>query len=269
MLNYIIQLNTFENLCIGTLPMKAQIIYYKLFKWSNRYGLGEPFQLSNSILMLETGITNEKTFIDNRNLLKQKGFISFEPGKKGKPTKYTYNLQVKTEVKTEVNSTAKTTVNPTVNVTGNNGAIKDTTLSNNNILNINNLNKTKQGKNPKEHDYVVKEKAGGGFSQEALELAKLWEQRFGMVSSYRMQNIQDLVDEYGKDIAGYAIKEAHQAANSNWPYIKAIARNESMRRQQENKTGSVYPRGRPAGNAKNDAQAGMQRALEILEGDEE
>lgn len=125
------------------------------------------------------------------------------------------------------------------------------------------------GDREKEHDYVVEEKAGGGFSQEALELAKLWEQRFGVVSSYRMQNIQDLVDEYGKDIAGYAIKEAHQAANSNWPYIKAIARNESMRRQQENKTGSVYPRGRPAGNAKNDAQAGMQRALEILEGDEE
>ena len=125
------------------------------------------------------------------------------------------------------------------------------------------------GDREKEHDYVVKEKAGGGFSQEALELAKLWEQRFGVVSSYRMQNIQDLVDEYGKDVAVYAIKEAHQAANSSWPYIKAIARNESMRRQQENKTGSAYPRGRPAGNAKNDAQAGMQRALEILEGDED
>ena len=125
------------------------------------------------------------------------------------------------------------------------------------------------GDSEKEHDYVVKEKAGGGFSQEALELAKLWEQRFGVVSSYRMQNIQDLVDEYGKDIAGYAIKEAHQAANSNWPYIKAIARNESMRRQQENKTGSVYPRGRPAGNRKNDAQAGRSEALSILglEGD--
>ena len=125
------------------------------------------------------------------------------------------------------------------------------------------------GDREKEHDYVVKETAGGGFSQEALELAKLWEQRFGVVSSYRMQNIQDLVDEYGKDVAVYAIKEAHQAANSSWPYIKAIARNESMRRQQENKTRSVYPRGRPAGNAKNDAQAGMQRALEILEGGEE
>lgn len=125
------------------------------------------------------------------------------------------------------------------------------------------------GDREKEHDYVVKEKAGGGFSQEALELAKLWERRFGVVSSYRMQNIQDLVDEYGKDVSVYAIKEAHQAANSNWPYIKAIARNESMRRQQENKTGYAYPRGRPSGNAKNDAQAGMRRALEILEGDDE
>lgn len=137
------------------------------------------------------------------------------------------------------------------------------------VANLPDIDVDNDGDREKEHDYVVKEKAGGGFSQEALELSKLWEQRFGVVSSYRMQNIQDLVDEYGKDIAGYAIKEAHQAANSNWPYIKAIARNESMRRQQENKTGSAYPRGRPAGNAKNDAQAGRSEALSILglEGD--
>ena len=116
MMNYIIQLNTFENLCTGILPPKAQLIYYKLFKWSNRFGLGKPFRLSNSILMLETGITNINTFTLNRNILKQQGFIDFKPGRPGKQTeyvlldleKYTYNMLPQTEPQTELNTELQT-----------------------------------------------------------------------------------------------------------------------------------------------------------------
>ena len=88
MLNYINQLNIFENLCTGILPPKAQMIYYKLFKWSNRFGLGNPFRVANSILMLETGIKNEHTFTSNRNLLKQYGFIDFKPATNKLATEY-------------------------------------------------------------------------------------------------------------------------------------------------------------------------------------
>ena len=73
---------------------------------------------------------------------------------------------------------------------------------------------------------------GGGFSDDALELAKLWEERFGTVSSFRVTTLQDLIDDYGKDVAVYAIKEAHHQGNSNWNYIKTIARNETIRREQ-------------------------------------
>ena len=88
MLNYINQLNIFENLCTGILPPKAQMIYYKLFKWSNRFGLGNPFRVANSILMLETGIKNVNTFTNNRNLLKQYGFIDFKPATNKLATEY-------------------------------------------------------------------------------------------------------------------------------------------------------------------------------------
>lgn len=88
MLNYINQLNIFENLCTGILPPKAQMIYYKLFKWSNRFGLGNPFRVANSILMLETGIKNVHTFTSNRNLLKQYGFIDFKPATNKLATEY-------------------------------------------------------------------------------------------------------------------------------------------------------------------------------------
>ena len=77
-------------------------------------------------------------------------------------------------------------------------------------------------------------KKESGFSPDEMKIAKLWEERFGTVSSYRMTNIQDLVSEFGVEIAEYAVKEAHQAGNSAWQYIKAIARNERMRRQNGN-----------------------------------
>jgi len=124
MMNYIIQLNTFENLCTGILPIKSQIIYYKLFKWSNKFGLGEPFQLSNDILMLDTGITDRKSFIAHRNLLKQKGFIGFTQGKKGSPstyvltdlTKYSVNIPLNMEPNMELNSPLKTELNMELNM---------------------------------------------------------------------------------------------------------------------------------------------------------
>ena len=73
---------------------------------------------------------------------------------------------------------------------------------------------------------------GGGLSDDALEIIKLWENRFGTVSSSRATFLQDLVDDFGKDIAIYAIKEASQQGNSGWNYIKSIARNETIRREQ-------------------------------------
>lgn len=125
-MNYIQQLNTFESLCTGTLSAKSQLIYYKLFKWANRFGLDNTFQLSNLQLMAECCISNEKTFIANRDVLKDKGFIEVKQGKKGHPTKYrlidltvkyTGNLQVHSTVHPTVNPTVNTTVNPTVNPT--------------------------------------------------------------------------------------------------------------------------------------------------------
>ena len=154
MMNYIIQLNTFENLCTGILPPKAQLIYYKLFKWSNRFGLGKPFRLSNSILMLETGITNINTFTLNRNILKQQGFIDFKPGRPGKQTeyvlldleKYTYNMlpqaELKTEPQTEPNTELQT--EPTAELQAELQAEPPFIYSNTNIQSNKKQKKTKQ-----------------------------------------------------------------------------------------------------------------------------
>ena len=185
MLNYISQLNTFENLCTGILPPKAQLIYYKLFKWSNRFGLGEPFRLSNSVLMLEAGISNESTFISNRNILKQRGFINFKQGKKGSPTEYvltdlqefTYNTSVNIGVNPIVNTEVNPIVNPSVNPSVNNGSLQYKEIK----------NKTKNKYNVQRHQYG--EYQNVLLSDEELEKLKTefpmdWEQRIEKVSSY-------------------------------------------------------------------------------------
>lgn len=149
-MNYIVQLNTFENLCTGILPPKAQLIYYKLFKWSNRFGLGKPFRLSNSVLMLETGISNINTFTLNRNILKQQGFIDFKPGRPGKQTeyvlldleRYTYKLLPQTELQNELKT--EPTTEPHTEPTAEPQTEPPFIYSNNNIQSNKKTNETKQ-----------------------------------------------------------------------------------------------------------------------------
>lgn len=229
MMNYIVQLNTFENLCTGILPPKAQLIYYKLFKWSNRIGLGEPFRLSNSLLMLETGITNENTFISNRNLLKQRGFIDFKSGKKGSPTEYllmdlqtfTINMSVNTEVNTAVN----VAVNPAVNPAVKNGFLHY-------VNNINKQNKQSKKENVKEKRHKYGQYENVLFSDSELQKLK---EEFPTDWQDRIEKLSGYIASTGKKYSNFL------ATIRNW------ARNE-----QPKKIG------------KNDAQAGYQRTLELL-----
>lgn len=86
-MRFIEQIKAFESLC-GGLSMQAQILYYKLFKHNNYYGLGLPFYVTNEDLMHDSLIKNKQTFINARNTLIQRGFITYKPGKKGSPSVY-------------------------------------------------------------------------------------------------------------------------------------------------------------------------------------
>lgn len=88
-MNYIKQLNLFDDLSVAIgLPTSAQTIYYKLLSLNNRAAWAETFIATNQVIMFRAGIRDEKTFIRNRNLLKQANLIDFVPGKKGQPTRY-------------------------------------------------------------------------------------------------------------------------------------------------------------------------------------
>ena len=235
MLNYITQLNTFENLCTGILPPKAQMIYYKLFKWSNRFGLGNPFRVANSILMLETGIKNVNTFTSNRNLLKQYGFIDFKPATNKLATEY-----ILLDLTVWGNNTLPQTAPQTALQTEPQTAPPY-------IYSINNIqsNKTKQNKTKKEK--AVRHKFGQYqnvlLSDDELEKLKTefpsdWQERIERVSEYCASK--------GATYKNYL------ATIRNW--AKRDIKNKDQPARQPYR--------------KNDVAGGYQRLMEILGGDE-
>ena len=231
MMNYIIQLNTFESLCTGILPIKSQIIYYKLFKWSNKFGLGEPFQLSNDILMLDTGITDRKSFIAHRNLLKQKGFIEFTQGKKGSPSTYVLTDLTKYSVNTPLNMELKTELNMELNSPPN--------MELKTELNMDNLPIKEKYKNKTKNKLKANRHKFGRYENVLLsdeDLEKLKEE-FPLDWQERIENVSEYCQSHGKTYKDYL------ATIRNW-----------ARRDRP----KIIP------IQKNDVQSGLQQALRIL-----
>ncbi len=98
-------------------------------------------------------------------------------------------------------------------------------------------------------------------SESALKIAKEWEKRFGYVNSYKLQQIQDLIEDYGEDIVLYAVRQSFQAGTTSWNYVRTVAMN---RKRQEDNQGSGTQK-----TKKNDAKSGFQEALKLLDITEE
>ena len=249
-INYITQLNRFETLC-GVLPPKAQLLYYKLFKWSNRHGLGEPFQLANSILMADVGITNTHTFVSCRNVLRDAGFIEFSLGKKGSPT--TYQLvdlsQIKGDNLSPNNERFSDDLSLNNSKKGDDLSLKETGFSdkkgdkkgdnlspNNESLHYSNNyinNKYKKENILKENPETENQNSESEITGDGWDVAKYYEQHFGPVlNSWRVSQLNDLVEDYGKEIVMYAIRQANGTTN-NIQYIKTVAMNEARRREKQ------------------------------------
>jgi hypothetical protein len=111
-LEYIKLLNAFYDWCESNyLPPLQQLIWFRLTQIFNSSKWSEWVQVDNRKLMALTQISNEKTFISNRDQLLEKGFFDYVRGKKRCPNKY--RITDKLTCKFTVNLTVETTANPT------------------------------------------------------------------------------------------------------------------------------------------------------------
>lgn len=89
-------------------------LYFYLLNECNIRGWQNPFEHPNKTIVLATGIS-EKTVIEVRNRLQQKGLITFESGKKNAKSPVYYLLDVSKTVSKEVSKTVSKRVSKTVN----------------------------------------------------------------------------------------------------------------------------------------------------------
>ena len=63
------------------------------------------------------------------------------------------------------------------------------------------------------------------FSVDGMEVIKMYEERFGLVSSYKAQQLDDLVTDFGKDAVSYAVRQANVSTAPGVKYIRTTAMN--------------------------------------------
>ena len=88
-------------------------LYFYLLNECNIRGWQNPFEHPNKTIVLATGIS-EKTVIEVRNRLQQKGLITFESGKKNAKSPVYYLLDESKTVSKEVSKTVSKRVSKTV-----------------------------------------------------------------------------------------------------------------------------------------------------------
>ena len=87
-MDFIQQLKAFDEISFGNITPNALAIYFRLFMVNNKTGWKEWFTESDYWLGRAVGISRRETIISALNVLKQKGLIDFERGKKGQQSKY-------------------------------------------------------------------------------------------------------------------------------------------------------------------------------------
>ena len=115
-MNYIAEINAFEQwLETHTLPITAQLLWYKLMAFNNKTLWSEWMQVDNLRLMAALQMGREATLIKARGDLIKAGLIEYQKGKKGSPNRYhmisltngnTFKSVVQTVGQTEVQSVA-------------------------------------------------------------------------------------------------------------------------------------------------------------------
>lgn len=88
-MTYLDYLNDFHRwLESGTLPGSSQLMYFKLLNVFNRAGWPEYVRVDNLRMMVMIGVESKQAVIRARDRLVESGFIEFQKGKKGSPSRY-------------------------------------------------------------------------------------------------------------------------------------------------------------------------------------
>ena len=122
-MTYLDYLNDFHRwLESGTLPGSSQLMYFKLLNVFNRAGWPEYVGVDNLRMMVMIGAESKQAVIRARDKLVESGFVEFQKGKKGSPSRYylgkgSHNVTENVTESVTVSATESVTENVTHNKT--------------------------------------------------------------------------------------------------------------------------------------------------------
>ena len=76
------------------------------------------------------------------------------------------------------------------------------------------------------------------FSVDGMEIIKMYEERFGLLSSHKATQLNDLVTDFGKDAVAYAVRQANVSTAPGIRYIRSTAMNFLRRKEDGGSTGN-------------------------------
>ena len=85
--------------------------------------------------------------------------------------------------------------------------------------------------NDKEKILKKESEVASVFSESGKEIIKLYEERFGVISTYKAQQLDDLVKDFGKDAVAYAVRQANISSAPGIRYIRTTAMNYVRRKE--------------------------------------
>ena len=239
---FMTHLNIYADSSVGTLNITEQGLYFRLILLKIRIGWQvEWLGATNQRLCSDLNIT-EKTLINARNKLKQKGFIDFIPGKKGVPTKYRIISLVKGKscnnssknVNKDCNNSSKNkntgvfTGEYTGECTGNFPDIYKTKTKDYKKAAAAAENANENSNAPKLAEAVSDETDSLTLAEdkapkdEFAATVKVFEENFHAVGKTEKQELHALFLRYGATWLTEAIKETALSGGRSVRYIKAI-----------------------------------------------
>ena len=214
-MSYIDMINAFWNWRkVNELNSKGTDLFFALLNCANTCAWKAEFTAPNSMLMAMCQMDKNNLF-RTRNILIQKGLIAYKPGRKGQAGIYTICIGIKYGNHFDTNSDTNNDTNP------------DT---------IHRQDKTRQEKENSPNGEQKKVDAA------LAEVYQAWERASGKCASIaQSEELQILLEEYGRENMLYAIKQGVNHNAVTLAYIKAVLKGNKSSGKRDKQEKSYIP----------------------------
>lgn len=232
-MSYIDMINAFWNWRkVNELNSKGTDLFFALLNCANTCAWKAEFTAPNSMLMAMCQMDKNNLF-RTRNILIQKGLIAYKPGRKGQAGIYTICIGIKYGTHSDTNNDIGIKY-------GNHFDTNSDTNNDTNPDTIHRQDKTRQDKenSPNGEQKKVAADADAIFA----EVYQAWERASGKCASIaQSEELQILLEEYGRENMLYAIKQGVNHNAVTLAYIKAVLKGNKSSGKRDRQEKSYIP----------------------------